>query len=667
MGGPRTFPIGILMTLTPAQHPTDSPFWNTQPDAAAFERQHEQRLERARSALGRLESATGQRTLANTLEPYDEAVIELDAVGGQASLIENVHPDAALRSAAERMSQKASALATELSLNRRVYDALVALDVSGADPETRHYVERTLRDFRLSGVDRDEATRAAISKLREELVEIGQEFARNIRSDRRSVTVDSVAELAGLPDDYIARHAPGADGKITITTDYPDAVPVFSYAQSESLRRRLYIEFQNRAWPANVPVLDNLLAKRHQLATLLGFAHWADYITSDKMVRSAAGASEFVDAIVALSGTRASSDYATLLQRKQRDEPAATTVTAWENSYWAEQVRRSDYDFDAQSVRPYFPYEAARQGVLDVASSLYGVTFERVKVPVWHDSVECWEMREGAQPVGRFYLDMHPRADKFNHAAEFDIRTGVAGRQIPEAALVCNFPGGEAGDPGLMEHADVRTLFHEFGHLFHALFGGRRRWAGVGGIRTEHDFVEVPSQLFEEWIWEHEVLSTFARHFETGEPISAEQVTRMTSASEFGKGLGVRRQMALARISLSAFDRDPAGLDFDALVERVQGEYQPFAFVPGTHMQSAFGHLEGYSAAYYTYMWSLVISKDFFGRFRGEGLLKPDVSMEYRRKVLEVGGSRPAAEIVNEFLGRDFAFDAYKEWLERGV
>ena len=655
------------MTLTPAQHPTDSPFWNTQPDAPAFERHHEQRLERARQCLKQLESVTGARTVANTLEPYDEALIELDAVGGQASLIENVHPDAAVRSAAERMSQKASGLATELSLNRGVYDALVALDLATADAETRFYVERTLRDFRLSGVDRDEATRAKVSKLREELVEIGQEFARNIRSDRRSVTVDSAAELAGLPDDYIARHAPGADGKITITTDYPDAVPVFSYARNESLRQRLFVEFQNRAWPANVKVLDSLLAKRHELATLLGFQHWADYVTADKMVGNAAKASEFVDRIVALSGARAATDYATLLKRKQRDEPGATSVTSWESNYWSEQVRRSDYDFDAQSVRPYFPYEAARQGVLDVASKLYGVTFERVNVPVWHPSVECWEMREQSKLVGRFYLDMHPRADKFSHAAEFDIRTGVAGRQIPEAALVCNFPGGDPGDPGLMEHADVRTLFHEFGHLFHALLGGRRRWAGIGGIRTEHDFVEVPSQLFEEWIWEHEVLSTFAKHHQTGEAIPAEQVTRMTSASEFGKGLGVRRQMVFARISLTAFDRDPTGMDFDALVEKVQTDYQPFAFVPGTHMQCAFGHLEGYSAAYYTYMWSLVISKDFFGRFQGAGLLKPDVSMEYRKKVLEAGGSRPATELVKDFLGRDFAFDAYKAWLERGV
>ncbi len=654
------------MTLTPARPPSDAPFWTGSPDAPSFERHHLERLARARAAIARLEAGDGPRSVANTLGPYDEAVIELEAAGSQASLIENVHPDAELRAAAERVSQRAAALGTELSLNAHVYEALAAIDVSSVDPETRHYVERTLRDFRLAGVDRDEATRARVAKLRDELVEIGQQFARNIRSDRRSVTVTESSELDGLPADFVARHAPGPDGRITLTTDYPDAMPVFTYAHDEGLRKRLHLEFQNRAWPANVNVLEALLAKRHELATLLGFAHWADYVTADKMVGSAARASAFIDRIVDLSGARGDAEYAALLARKRRDQLDADTVRAWESVYWSEQVRRSDYDFDAQSVRPYFAFERVNRGVLDVSSRLFGVTFERAEAEVWHPSVECWEVHAGSRLVGRFYLDMHPRADKFSHAAEFDVRTGVNGRQIPEAVLVCNFPGG-GPDPGLMEHADVRTLFHEFGHLLHALFGGRRRWAGTGGIRTEHDFIEVPSQLFEEWIWEPEVLATFARHIETDEPIPAERVRRMTRASEFGKGLAVRRQMVFARISLSAFDRDPAGLDLDALVERVQTDYQPFPFVPGTHMQCSFGHLEGYSAGYYAYMWSLVIAKDFFSRFSGASLLDPARAIEYRKTVLEAGGSKPASEIVRDFLGRDFAFDAYREWLERGA
>ncbi len=650
--------------MNPTDTATDAPFWTGTPDAARFERLHDERLNRARASVAKMKAVSGPRTVDNTLRAYDDALLDLDATGSQASLLENVHPDAELRATAERVSQKASALATELSLDRGVYDALAAVDARGADAETRYYLERTLRDFRLSGVDRDEATRTRIARLRDELVEIGQQFSRNIRSDRRTITVTDVEQLDGLPADYVVRHAPDADGVITISTDYPDALPVFAYATSDDLRRRLYMEFNNRAFPANVTVLQRMMEKRHELATVLGFANWAELVTADKMVKSAHQVSEFIDEIVALSGTRATGEYGTLLAVKRETEPAATRVEGWQSAYWAEQVRRGEYDFDAQSVRPYFPFARVQQGVLDVVSRLFGVRFERIEAPVWHPSVECWDVREGDTLVGRFYLDMHPRADKFSHAAEFDVRTGVAGRQIPEAALVCNFPGGDSLDPGLMEHGDVRTLFHEFGHLMHALLAGRRQWTGTGGIRTENDFIEVPSQLFEEWVWDPRVLATFARHHETDEPIPAETVARMRRASEFGKGLGVRRQMVYARISLAVFDQAPAGLDVDGLIERVQTEYQPFPFVPGTHLQCSFGHLDGYSAGYYTYMWSLVISKDFFGRFPETDLLDPAVSMEYRRKVLEAGGSAPATDLVRAFLGRDFSIDAYREWLE---
>ena len=329
-------------------------------------------------------------------------------------------------------------------------------------------------------------------------------------------------------------------------------------------------------------------------------------------------------------------------------------------------MRRSDFAFDSQELRAYLPYAQVKQGVLDIAAKLFDVEFRKVKdAPVWDPSVECYEMYDGGKLAGRFYLDMHPRENKYKHAAEFDIRSGLAGREIPEAALVCNFPGGVAGDPGLMEHQDVRTLFHEFGHLLHALFGGHRRWSGTSGIRTEHDFIEVPSQLFEEWIWDPTVLATFAHHHETGAPIPADLVLQMRRASEFGKGLHLRRQMVFARVSMTAYDRDPAQVDFDALVEETQRAYSPIRFVPGTHLQCSFGHLEAYSAAYYAYMWSLVIVKDFFGRFSKDDLLAPGVAREYREAVLTPGGSAPADELVRRFLGREFQFEAFQTWIDR--
>jgi thimet oligopeptidase len=643
----------------------DAPFWSGTPDAAGFRDRSRARLERARRAIQALLAVQGPRTPVNTLQPYDDVLIELDAAGSQASLIENVHPDAELRAAAEQVTQETAALATELSLNRPVYDALCAIDLTGADPATRHYVEKTLREFRLSGVDRDEPTRRRIQALNEELVAISQEFSRNIRGDQRSVKASGVAELAGLPADYIARHPAGPDGTITLGIDYPDSTPVFLYAASDDLRHRMYMEYNNRAFPANVTVLERMIAKRHELATLLGFDHWADSVTANKMVRNAAAAGAFIDRIVEASAAPAAADYQILLRRKRADDPEATGLKAWEANYYAEQVRKSDYDLDARELRPYFPFPRVVQGVLDLSARLFGVEFRRdPSAAVWHPSVECWEMIEDGRLAGRFYLDMHPRADKYSHAAQFDIRTGVAGRQIPEAALICNFPGGSPDDPGLMEHGDVRTLLHEFGHLLHNLFAGRQRWLGIGGLRPEADFIEVPSQLYEEWCWDPAVLASFARHVETGDAIPADLVRRLKRANDFGKGLAMRRQMVFAHLALSAFDRAPAAVDLDAMYRDYTARYVPFPYVEGTHFPCAFGHLDGYSALYYSYMWSLVIAKDFFAAFDPANLMDPGVARRYREAVLEPGGSRPADQLVRGFLGREFSFDAYQRWLE---
>ena len=650
-----------------ASTPDDVPFWTGQRDAASFTKLQEDRLASAKQSLDRMLAVTGKRTIENTLKPYDEMLTYLDAVANQSVLIKEVHPDESVRTAAEKISQKAEAFNTEVSLNRAVYDAIAALDLAGADSETRYYVERTLRDFRLAGVDKDEATRKRIKELRDELVVIGQEFARNIRDGKRTVIANSVSELDGLPADYIARHKPGPDGKITLTTDYPDSLPIFSYAKNEDLRKRMYIAYNNRAYPQNIAVLDRMIARRYELANLLGFTNWADYITADKMVGSGKNASMFIDRIVEASKSVAAKEYQTLLARKQKDVPASMVVNAWESAYYSELVRKAEYDFDSQSIRPYFQYDRVKQGLFDITSKLFGVTFQPARnVSVWHPSVEAYEMLEGGKVVGRFYLDMHPRQGKYNHAAESTTRTGIAAKQIPEAALVCNLPGGDLNDPGLMEHADVRMFFHEFGHLIHDLFAGRHKWVGIGGIRTEQDFVEAPSQMLEEWTWDPATLRLFAKHYQTNEPIPVELAKQLRRASEFGKGLVVRTQMVYAKLSLSIYDRPPSDVNTDTLLKTLMEKYRPFPFVDGTHFQTSFGHLDGYSAVFYTYMWSLVIAKDMFSQFDKSNLESPVVAKRYRDSVLAPGGSRPAKKLVESFLGRPFNFNAWQAWLEQG-
>ena len=408
---------------TPAVGPSSVPFWTGITDAASFERAMDARLANARARLDALLAVREPRTVANTLQPFDDAALELDAVGSQASLIQSVHPTDKFRQAGEQIFQKVSSVATQLTLNRGVYEAIKGLDVSGADADTRYYVQRTLRDFRLAGVDRDDATRARIQALREELTEIGQAFERNIREDLRTVTAKDLSALEGLPRDYIARHKPDANGVVTLTIDYPDSLPVFSYAKDEDLRKRMFMEYNNRAHPKNIEVLDRMLAKRAELARILGYDTWANYITADKMVDSATNASAFIDRIVAASTAKAQREYDALLKRKQQDVPGATIVNAWERAYYSELVRKASYDFDSQAVRPYLPFDRVKQGLLDVTSRLFGVTYRPMKdAPVWDPSVEAYEMLKDGTLVGRFYLDMHPRPNKFNHAAELQVK-----------------------------------------------------------------------------------------------------------------------------------------------------------------------------------------------------------------------------------------------------
>jgi thimet oligopeptidase len=606
----------------------------------------------------------GARGGVATVDAFDAAFASLAVAAARSSLARNVHPSPALREAAEKAEQEVDALSTELSLDRGLYEALAGIDVSGEDAATRYLVEKSLRDFRRAGVDRDEATRRRVKELRDELVKIGQEFGRNIKDDVRRLPV-APADLEGIPEDWRRAHPTGPDGKVVVTTDNTDYVPFMTYARSERAREELWRLYRQRGHPANLDALGRLLERRAELARLLGYPSWAAYVTEDKMIGSEAAAAEFVERIASAAEARMHRDFEQLLARKRQDDPRAQQVEPWDSAYLQERIKAEQYGFDSQSVRPYLEYGRVKEGVLEVTGHLFGLEYRKVeRAPVWHPEVEVYEVLEDGELQGRVFLDMHPREGKYKHYAQFTLAAGQAGRRLPEGVLVCNFPRPAPGAPALLEHSDVRTFFHEFGHLLHHVLGGHTRWAGQSGVATEWDFVEAPSQMLEEWVWDPEVLARFARHVEDGRPIPAGMVRRMRAADEYGKGLLVRQQMFYAATSLELHRRDPRGLDTTEVVAELQERYTPFRHVPGTYFQESFGHLDGYSAIYYTYMWSLVIAKDLFGPFRAAGLLDPAPARRYRRAILEPGGSRPAAELVRDFLGRPHSFDAFAAWLD---
>jgi len=630
---------------------------------AAFAAACREDVAQAQAAAARLEAMPSPRPLDEALDLYDEAFALLGDAAARAGLARNVHPDPALRDVAEACEREVDAALTGLSLDRGLYEALAGLDLSGADDATRWLVEKSLREFRRSGVDRDQATRARVVALREELLRIGQEFGRNIKDDVRSLRLDP-EELDGLPEDWRRAHPPGPDGKVTVTTDNTDYVPFVTYARSAGARQALWRLYRLRGHPANLEVLSRMLSRRGELARTLGYPTWAAYATEDKMIGGEAAAAAFVERIAGAAEERMRRDYQQLLDRKRRDEPGAERVDPWDGAHYAERIKAEEYGADAQAMRPYLEYGRVRDGVLDVTGRLFGIQYRRVDgAPRWHEEVEAYDVVEGGRVLGRIWLDMHPRDGKYKHFAQFTLTSGKAGRRLPEGVLVCNFPR-PGREPTLMEHADVRTFFHEFGHLLHHVLGGQTRWAGQSGVATEWDFVEAPSQLLEEWVWSPEVLGGFARHWQTGEPVPADAVRKLKAADEYGKGMMVRQQMFYAATSLELHRRDPEGLDTTRLVAELMERYTPYRHAEGTYFQESFGHLDGYSAVYYTYMWSLVIAKDLFSVFEKEGLLSREAAARYRREVLAPGGSRRAADLVEGFLGRPYGFEAYRRWLD---
>lgn len=638
---------------------------NFNPSATQLTSLVDDSLASAESLLKTVLSVEGSRTIDNTLRPANDMYVHLSNASEITELFAEVHPDKAVRDAADVGSQRVASFISGLELNRDLYEAYKALEASASDADTTRLLVKTLGDFRRAGVDRDDATREQIKKLRADVVRLTQSFSNNVREDVRSITLDSPSELAGLPDDFIKTHAPGDDGKITITTDYPDYIPFISYAHNARARHDLYTVNKRRGYPQNVRILSKVLSKRAELAQTLGFDNYADYITSDKMIKNAAAVSDFIDRIARMAEKPAAADMTLLLAEKRKDHPSSTKVTDDEKAYYVERVKTSKYSFDSQAARPYFEFDNVRQGLFDVMSKLFGVQFRAVEgLELWHADVTAWDLYDGEKHVGRFMLDLHPRDGKYKHAACFGFHTGIAGKQIPINVLVCNFPNPKASsEPALMEHGQVRTFFHEFGHLLHAMFSGHHDWIGISGISTEWDFVEAPSQMLEEWTWDTDTLQTFARHHETGKPIPTDLVSKMRAARNFGKGMYVRQQMFYAAVSLNFHNRGASLFDTSKLMGELNARYAPCDRVEGTFMHCSFNHLMGYSAIYYTYMWSLVIAKDLFSEFETHGAFNPTVAQRYRRTVLEAGGAKEAARLVSDFLGRAYNFDAYGKWL----
>ena len=570
-------------------------------------------------------------------------------------LVQETNPDEAIRKAAEACVVRGAELLTNIGMSRPIFERLNAVNAPGLDPKLRYTVERQLDNYRRSGVDRDEATRTRIAELQNAITATGLEFQKNIRDDIKTLAFKP-ADLDGLPADYLATRKPGADGLIRIRTVAPDTQPIMQYAKSAATRRTVQIANLSRA-AANDPVLKKLFAQRAELARLLGYKNYASFDLANRMVRDPSRAQKFIDEIAAAARPTGQREAAVMLARLRQDDPTVDQLGGWSTGYATRQIKVEQYGVDPEVVRQYFHFDKVQTGIFKLTEDLFGVQIRPLKTKVWSPQVEAFEMVEKGKVVGRFYLDMHPRDGKYTHAAMFPVRIGVKDRIVPEAALLTNFPDG------LMEHGQVETYLHEFGHLLHWIFAGQRDLASQNFGEVENDVTEAPSTLLEEWVWDYDTLAKFATNAK-GETIPASLVAKMNAGRRFGQAIGTMQQLGLAAASLDYYSNDMTKADLTKAYSDSYGRYALAALPPGAQSQNSFGHLGGYAASYYTYQWSEALAKDLMSRFRAAGLRDTKTAKAYRDLILAPGGSDSMNVLAKSFLGRDWSVESYRRELE---
>ena len=641
-------------------------------------------LASAQKNLDAIGAAPSPRTYAATLGALDLATNELDYASNLASHLEGVLGTPDLRDAYAAVVPKITAFYSQILLSEPLYKALRDLDATPEakelDPARRRYLTKTLADFRRNGAELGPEGKKRLGDIDIALSELTLKFAQNVVDSTSAFELlidDADAKrLEGLPEGALEAAKKSAEEKgkkgYRLTLQAPSYGPVMTFARDRTIREALYRAQTTRAAGPGGPggaerdnrgILKEVLALRQEKAKLLGFAHFADLATDDRMAKTGKEALAFVTMLrdrlhpgferenVELEAFAANNGHAGPL------EP-------WDISFWAESQRRALFDFDEETLRPYFPLDRVTRGLFEVATSLYGITIERDPAArVWHEDVTAWAVIDkGGKRIGAFYLDLFPRETKRDGAwmgGAVDRLPGTKYELENVAVVVANMtPPRSPGAPALLNHREVETLFHEFGHMLHHVLS-EVSIRSLAGTRVVSDFVELPSMIMENWCWESEALDRFARHFETGAPIPADVKKRMLAARTYRAANGLIRQLGFSTVDLLLHtEYDPAKHgDVMAYACEVFGRFSPVPLPREYAMLASFSHLfgaaYGYAAGYYSYQWSEVLEADAFGRFRDGGILSGEVGDRFRRTILARGDTDDPAELYRTFLGRD--------------
>lgn len=626
-------------------------------------------IKEAREALVKLYAIPKEkRTFDNTILELDNIYNRAGNVYGCIYLMNSTHPDDAVRNMAQESNAEFSKFFNEISLDENLYRAVKDYSETAEAKSLKGYksrfVQKTVEDFERNGFALSKEKRDELKAINDKLSDLTILFQKNI-AEVNDYLIINEAEIDGLQEDYKnARRQ--EDGSYKIDLTYPSYIPFMKFSNSESARKKLYTLYNNRAATKNPEVLIKVLMLRQQMAELLGFKTYAEYRTGDRMAKTPQNVWDFENNLIDRLKEKARIDYDELLAVKKVKQKSDTinVIQPWESSYYNNILLKEKYELDQNQVKEYFEINNVIDGLFQITQNLFGVEYEEVKDPsVWHKDVRLFNVKQDGKIISRFYIDLYPRPNKYSHAACFPMigsKETDDGLQLPTATLVCNFPAPTADMPSLLPHGDVETFFHEFGHVLHSVLT-KTKLSSQSGTSVSRDFVEAPSQIFENWTWNYESLKLFAKHYKTGEVLPKELFDKMLAAKNVGSGLANTQQVYYGVFDFTLHDKyDPTSSEpIVEVMKGLQNKITLYPYLEGTQMFAAFGHLMGYAAGYYSYLWALVYADDMFSIFDKNGIMDKATGLKYRDIILANGSSRDELEMVKEFLGREPNQDAF--------